>query len=582
MDKIKWVLKCINEIKYTYLLAIVLSVLESLAFILSITLQQQLIDDVFIPRKFENLSLLLILFAASFVIYAILFTVTPHVYHKNVIKLRAALSKKILDHINNMPFQELQNQRTAKFVQNLTEDSNYIVFMIANNIPRGLQQINNVIVLGCLIGLASIKLLILLFLISVFYYLVTALFGKKIKNTTKQIQSEKSNLLVFTEEHISATREVIAFNRIAKEKKDYNRLFEKYLNAVNSETKIQNNLMIWSESLKWIINLLCLGYAGYLVLKGFLALGMFIVIYQFTSQFMNSFQMIAKFVINLKGSVAYIERIEDLLSFPKVKDGMVALKSKDEVQSLSLTNIKFSYSSSSREVLKKVNINFPINKKIAIVGKSGSGKSTISKLLVRFIEPSSGEIYVNNILLHEIKRDDWSKKIGIIFQEPYFFPDTIRNNITFGECNVSDEIILNACKKACIHDFIQSLPNGYDTLIGDRGINLSGGERQRLAIARALILNPDILIMDEATSALDFQTERKIQESIDTARRNKTTIIIAHRLSTIKDADIIYVLNQGEVAEVGTHDQLIQKKGEYFKMVEVELNTKKNILLKNL
>ena len=571
MDNIKWILKFIHEIKYTYLLAIVLSVLESLSFISSITLQQQLIDNVFIPRNFENLNLLLFLFGVSFVSYAILFTITPHIYHKNIIKLRVILSEKLLNHINNISFQELQNQRTAKFVQNLTYDSDYIVLMVANNIPRGLQQITNIIVLSYLIGTASIKLLIVLFLISALNYWITTNFGKELKNITSKIQSEKSNLLIFTEERISATREVIAFNRKDKEKHDYDKLFQKYLNAIISETKIQNKVIVSSESLKWTINLLCLGYCGYLVLEGYLALGLFIIIYQFTSQLMNSFQMVAQFAINLKGGIAYIERIEELLTFPIIKDGEIELK--DKVQNLSLININFSYCNSSHEVLKNLNIHFPINKKIAIVGKSGSGKSTISKLLVRFIEPIEGGINVNNIPLQEIKRDVWSKKVGIIFQDPYFIPDTVRNNITFGEDNVSDETILNACKKACIHDFIQSLPRGYDTLIGDRGINLSGGERQRLAIARALILNPDILILDEATSALDFRTERKIQEYIDRTRKNKTTIIIAHRLSTIKNADIIYVIKNGEVVELGTNNQLIEKKGEYFKMVEEEIES---------
>ncbi|WP_238403008.1 ABC transporter ATP-binding protein [Paenibacillus mesophilus] len=192
---------------------------------------------------------------------------------------------------------------------------------------------------------------------------------------------------------------------------------------------------------------------------------------------------------------------------------------------------------------------------MAFVGASGSGKSTIAQLLVRLYEPTGGRLLVNGFPIEQLDREQWAGRTNIVFQEPYLFPDTIRNNLTFGR-SVSDQKLMDMCRDMQMHDVFASLPQGYDTPVGERGVTLSGGQRQRLAIIRSLLADPDILILDEATSSLDAETERKVQRYMDEARRGKTTIVIAHRLSIVENADIIYVLDQGTLAEQGTYEEL--------------------------
>jgi ABC-type multidrug transport system fused ATPase/permease subunit len=217
-----------------------------------------------------------------------------------------------------------------------------------------------------------------------------------------------------------------------------------------------------------------------------------------------------------------------------------------------------------------MSMDLPLGSKIAFVGASGGGKSTISQLLIRFFEPQSGSVLVNGRPLSDYKREDWTKRVDIVFQDPYLIPETIRTNLTLGREPISDEKVEAMCRVAQIHDVIQELPDGYETIIGERGITLSGGQRQRLSLARAFLANPEILILDEATSALDLETERLVQKGLDELRDGRTTIIIAHRLSTIINADRIYVINRGKVIEQGNHEQLMMGDTAYKRLVYAE------------
>ena len=208
----------------------------------------------------------------------------------------------------------------------------------------------------------------------------------------------------------------------------------------------------------------------------------------------------------------------------------------------------------------------PNGKKVAIVGPTGAGKSTISRLLFKFYEPKAGGIYINNLNINKISQDSLREIIGVVPQDTVLFNDTIYYNIAYGNTNASEEEVISAAKNADIHDFIMSLPDGYQTIVGERGLKLSGGEKQRVAIARTILKNPKIFFFDEATSALDTSTEKEIQKNLENVSRNKTTLIIAHRLSTAANADQIIVLDKGVIIEQGTHESLLTQKGKYFEM----------------
>ena len=257
-------------------------------------------------------------------------------------------------------------------------------------------------------------------------------------------------------------------------------------------------------------------------------------------------------------------RILTLMNEPEMKGERQSPTAGD----IRLEHISFAYQ--DKEVLHDISATLPKNSLTALVGPSGSGKSTVMKLCARFYDPQEGRIYFNGVPMDEIAPESLMRHISMVFQDVYLFQDTIRNNIRFGKTDATDDEIIAAAKKACCHDFIMRLPQGYDTMVGEGGCTLSGGEKQRISIARAILKDAQIILLDEATASLDPENEVEVQKAIDTLIKGRTVIAIAHRLKTIKDADQIIVLDNGMIKEKGTHDELVRKKGLYSHLWEIQ------------
>jgi ATP-binding cassette subfamily B protein len=273
-------------------------------------------------------------------------------------------------------------------------------------------------------------------------------------------------------------------------------------------------------------------------------------------------------IIDMEGMYGILNEKQEIIDDKNAKTLKI---SKAELE---FDNVNFSYES-NRQILKTINFKVSAGKKIAIVGSSGAGKSTISRLLFRFYDTTSGSIKIDGQDIRHITQSSLRQAIGIVPQDTVLFNDTIYYNIQYGNHDACADEVYKAAKHAKIHDFILSLPNGYDTLVGERGLKLSGGEKQRVAIARTILKKPSIFLFDEATSALDSHTEKEIQASLDEVSQNRTTITIAHRLSTIIDADEILVMDKGSILERGTHQSLLGLKGTYHKMWQKQINKKK-------
>ncbi len=271
---------------------------------------------------------------------------------------------------------------------------------------------------------------------------------------------------------------------------------------------------------------------------------------------------------NITTSISIVTEFLDTTNKPFMGNGDVKFTKLEK--GIHFNSISFNYPNHDKLILKDVDLYLPRGTTLALVGGSGAGKSTLADLLPRFYDPISGNITVDNTDLRDFDLQSLRKSMGIVSQDTFLFNDSVRNNIAYGEFQVSDEEVMGAAKRANAYEFITKLPQGFDTVIGDRGVMLSGGQRQRLAIARALVQNPDILILDEATSALDTVSERLVQEAIDDLSRDRTTLVIAHRLSTVQKADQIAVLEQGRVVEVGTHNELLQKGGYYKRLYSMQ------------
>ncbi len=317
--------------------------------------------------------------------------------------------------------------------------------------------------------------------------------------------------------------------------------------------------------------LLVWGLGGYWVITqpDRLTLGTLVAFIGYMSQFYGPVAFLARMNDSVQQAATSAERVFEIIDAvpeSKVDDGIVL----DNVDGeLEFQHVTFYYEK-GKNVLEDINLKIKSGETIGLVGSTGSGKSTIANLLMRYYEPTEGKILLDGVDLKDINIQSLRRHTGIVLQDPFLFRDTIANNIAYGNPDVSIEQIIEAAKVANAHDFISKLPDGYDTHLGERGIGLSGGERQRISIARAIIRDPNILILDEATSAVDTQTEKLIQEAIDRLVQNRTTIIIAHRLSTLRKADKIVVLEDGRIAEVGTHNELMKKRGKFYKMIQMQ------------
>jgi subfamily B ATP-binding cassette protein MsbA len=261
----------------------------------------------------------------------------------------------------------------------------------------------------------------------------------------------------------------------------------------------------------------------------------------------------------------------------EVMDEDLSLKEKPNARELppiksgiQLKDVSFGYANESRVVLQNINLQINAGQMVALVGQSGGGKSTLTKLLPRFHDPSSGAVLWDGVDLRDATISSLRKQIALVTQETVLFNDSVRHNIAYGKPEATDEEITNAARIAFADDFIREMPDGYDTIVGERGIFLSGGQRQRLAIARAILVNAPVLILDEATSALDAESERLVQRAIGNLIRNRTTIVIAHRLSTVRRADVIVVMEAGQIIETGTHEELLARGGQYRKLYELQ------------
>jgi subfamily B ATP-binding cassette protein MsbA len=275
----------------------------------------------------------------------------------------------------------------------------------------------------------------------------------------------------------------------------------------------------------------------------------------------------------IQQSIAVAERVKEILDLPdeySLKDGKEDLKV--PIRHLEFRNVWFKYPNSERFTLKNISLSFEAGKKYAIVGKTGSGKSTLISLIPRFYDPERGEILIDGRNIKDFTLRSLRKRIGVVSQDIVIFRGTIRENIAIGNPSASFEEIIEAAKVASIHDFIVSLPEGYDTVIGDGGIQLSGGQRQRIAIARAVLRDPDILILDEATSALDSETEAAVQRALDEKFKDRILIAIAHRLSTVVNSDRIIFLKEGKVIGVGKHGELYESLPDYKKLCDIQFS----------
>ena len=536
-------------------------------------LVRQILNEV-LPQKntdrlLHDTGILFILYLGN---YGLLYLVNYY-GHLMSAKIENDMRRDLFEHLQQMSFKYFDNAKTGQLLSRLTSD----IAEIGELSFRG----PNDIIVCCITMIGTIGILfwmnvylgILIAVLLIAKTLHTVYVNKKMKAAFRENRIKSGEITARAEESLGGIRLVKAF---AQEEYELARFMEKSLDFLETRRKSYKILAYFSGSVNFftnITNLLILACGGLLIAKDKLSLSDFVAFLLYVNLFMKPLLRLTVFTEMYQLGMAGFQRFYEIMEMkPEIinqKDTVVCKKIRGEIE---FDNLVFGYSD-QKKVIKGFNLKIAPGQTVAFVGETGAGKTTIASLLLRFYDPLSGRILVDGIDIRQYKQQELRRNIGIVQQDVFLFSDSVTHNIAYAKPEAEQSEVENAARLAAADKFIEELPNKYATEIGERGVKLSGGQKQRLAIARVFLKNPPIVILDEATSSLDNYTEKLIQESLDKLAENRTTLIIAHRMSTIKNADKIIVLNNGEVAEIGTHSTLMSGGGLYYNLYNAQKQT---------
>ena len=478
------------------------------------------------------------------------------------------ISLNMFKHLHNLSLEFHLNRQTgalAKYIDRGTKGIDFLLrYVLFSTVPTFFEIF---LVSGILFYLyGPWYAVITLTTISFYFYLTFQItewrneFRKRMNKADNEVSTKMVDSLLNFETVKYFNNEKFEFDRLDKSLEDYELAANQSRHSLSLLNIAQTFIITTGITLMLVMS-------AYGIKTGDIDVGGFVVINAYMLQLYQPLNWLGSVYREIRQSLTDMENMFSLLEISPTTQDVFGKMPQSDTTEIKFDNVSFDYNI-RRTIIKNISFVVPNGKKIAIVGPTGAGKSTISRLLFKFYEPKAGVIYINNININKISQESLREIIGVVPQDTVLFNDTIYYNIAYGKTGASKEEVISAAKNADIHDFISILPDGYQTIVGERGLKLSGGEKQRVAIARTILKNPKIFFFDEATSALDTSTEKEIQKNLENISKNKTALIIAHRLSTAANADQIIVLDKGVIIEQGTHESLLLHKGKYFEMWE--------------
>ncbi len=546
------------------LLGLVLIIISRLAGLVLPGASKYLMDEVIPNNNLELLKVLLLAVAGAILIQAATSFALTQILSVEAQQLISQLRSKVQAHIIKLPVRFFDNTKTGELVSRIMTD----VEGVRNIVGTGLAQLfggvlTSIICLFLLINISPMMTLYVLVPVAIFGFISLKAFGKirPIFRERGVINAEVTGRLTET---LGGVRVIKGFNAEKQEIKTFedgvNRLFLNIKKSLTSTSLVTSS----ATFLLGLASTGIMGIGGYMIMKGDMTFGDFLAFTLYLGFMIAPIVQMSNIGSQLTEAFAGLDRTEEILNTPLEDDPTIRTHIVDEIKgNIEFKGVSFAYEE-DKQVVSDITFNAPPGTVTALVGTSGSGKSTIAGIAASFLNPLEGTVTVDGIDLSSITLDSYRKQLGVVLQNDFLFEGSIRENILFPRPNATEEQLMHAVEAAHVNEFTERFEKGLGTLIGERGVKLSGGQQQRIAIARAILANPRILILDEATSNLDLESEAYIQKSLKILMKGRTTFVIAHRLSTIRQADQILVIENGHIVEKGKHEELIAKKGRYF------------------
>jgi ATP-binding cassette subfamily B protein len=527
---------------------------------------RRMLNQVIPARDISMLLWLVALMVGLYLMVAVLQYIINYWGHVVGIRMEADMRRDVFSHLQRLSFRFYDNNRTGRLMSRVVNDLNEIT-ELAHHGPEDL-FLSAVMMLGSLAVLFTIEwrlaLALLIFIPLMTWFTVTQ--RGAMQTAFRSVREKIADVNAQLENSISGNRVVQAFTNEEYEIGKFNESNTRFKHAKYYAYSRMSRFMTGLNFLTNILNVAVVGYGGYLIYRGFISTGDLVAFVLYIGLILQPIRRLANFTQQFEQGMSGFRRFAQIMDeTPDIRDSEHAIDLTHVQGRIEFRDVTFSYDTKDEEghVLRHISLAVPPGKTVALVGPSGAGKTTMCNLIPRFYDVREGAILIDGTDVRSVRISSLRRAIGIVQQDVFLFTGTVRENILYGDVGATDAQIEQAARRANIHDFILTLPNGYESEIGEKGIRLSGGQKQRLAIARAFLKNPPILLLDEATASLDNETEARIQAALRELSAGRTTLVIAHRLSTIKNADEIVVLTEEGIAERGNHDRLMAAGGLY-------------------
>lgn len=478
---------------------------------------------------------------------------------------------KLFDHLQKLSLRFYANRKTGEIISRVIHDVEQTKTFVITGLMNIWLDMATIVIALIIMFTFDVKLTLVSIILFPLYGFSVKYFYARLRKLTRERSQKLAEVQGHLHERVQGMAVTRSFALEDYEQEQFAIHNKSFLNKAIHHTKWNAYTFAVTNTITDLAPLLVIAYAAYEVIHGNLTVGTMVAFVGYMERVYSPLRRLINSSTVLTQSIASIDRVYELVNEPydiKDRDGAISLH--DVRGDIEIKDVSFHYNEDERDVLKNIHLHVKEGETIALVGMSGGGKSTLVSLIPRFYDVTGGSIKVDGIDIRDVKQRSLRDNIGMVLQDNILFSESIAMNIRMGNPYATDEEVIAAAKAANAHEFIMDLPQQYDTLVGERGVKLSGGQRQRIAIARVFLNDPPILIFDEATSALDLESEQTIQEALGVLAANRTTFIVAHRLATITHADRIVVIEHGEITEIGSHDDLMERQGSYYQLYRVQ------------